>query len=247
MLRAHARPQAKKFAFKCHRRQENGKDVVYPVNSIGAHPHSCVPMRTHVYPHATHTRTHMHPLTRTPAPGAVFHPVYGTFATGGCDGVVAVWDGEAKKRLYQFAKYPTSVASLAFNAAGTLMAVASSYTFEEGEKQARGMRGRGGGGTLFTMSGRHQLCPVFAQHFPAERQHARVLSLSRPGLLLTAGAAGRGVRAPDQRAGGEGEARGGGVGGGDDDGGGWCRRAVSDAGRCALPCRKEANSAIACL
>lgn len=28
--------QARKFAFKCHRRPENGKDVVYPVNTIGA-------------------------------------------------------------------------------------------------------------------------------------------------------------------------------------------------------------------
>ncbi|XP_071901837.1 two-component response regulator ARR10-like isoform X2 [Coffea arabica] len=26
---------------------------------------------------------------------------YGTFATGGCDGYVSVWDGNNKKRLYQ--------------------------------------------------------------------------------------------------------------------------------------------------
>jgi len=26
---------------------------------------------------------------------------YGTFATGGCDGYVNVWDGNNKKRLYQ--------------------------------------------------------------------------------------------------------------------------------------------------
>lgn len=26
---------------------------------------------------------------------------YGTFATGGCDGYVNVWDGINKKRLYQ--------------------------------------------------------------------------------------------------------------------------------------------------
>lgn len=26
---------------------------------------------------------------------------YGTFATGGCDGFVNVWDGNNKKRLYQ--------------------------------------------------------------------------------------------------------------------------------------------------
>ena len=38
----------------------------------------------------------------------------GTFATGGCDGVVNIWDGENKKRLSQFPAYPTSIASLAF-------------------------------------------------------------------------------------------------------------------------------------
>ncbi|GER36907.1 transducin/WD40 repeat-like superfamily protein [Striga asiatica] len=60
---------------------------------------------------------------------------YGTFATGGCDGYVNVWDGNNKKRLYQYAKYPTSIAALSFSRDGKLLAVASSYTYEEGEKQ----------------------------------------------------------------------------------------------------------------
>lgn len=30
--------QSKKFAFKCHRRSENGEDVAYPVNAIAFHP-----------------------------------------------------------------------------------------------------------------------------------------------------------------------------------------------------------------
>ncbi|KVI10828.1 hypothetical protein Ccrd_010763 [Cynara cardunculus var. scolymus] len=59
---------------------------------------------------------------------------YGTFATGGCDGFVNVWDGNNKKRLYQYSKYPTSVAALSFSRDGRLLAVASSYTYEEGEK-----------------------------------------------------------------------------------------------------------------
>ncbi|GJD08728.1 Mitotic checkpoint protein BUB3.2 [Galdieria sulphuraria] len=46
-----------------------------------------------------------------------FHPVYGTFATGGGDGVVNIWDGDSKKRIY-----------------GSQLAIASSYTFEEGER-----------------------------------------------------------------------------------------------------------------
>ncbi|CAM6082104.1 unnamed protein product [Calypogeia fissa] len=90
--------QAKKYAFKCHRKSEAGRDTVYPVNAIA------------------------------------FHPVYGTFATGGCDGYVNVWDGSNKKRLYQYSKYPTSIAALSFSRDGRLFAVASSYTFEEGDK-----------------------------------------------------------------------------------------------------------------
>ena len=51
----------------------------------------------------------------------------------GCDGVVNIWDGEHKKRLYQISKYPTSVAAMAFNADGSMLAVAASYTHENGE------------------------------------------------------------------------------------------------------------------
>ncbi|GAB4822734.1 hypothetical protein N2152v2_009780 [Parachlorella kessleri] len=91
--------QAKKYAFKCHRKNEGGKDVVYPVNAIA------------------------------------FNQAYGTFATGGADGVVNLWDGANKKRLHQISGYPTSVAAIAFNSSATLMAVAASYTYEQGEKE----------------------------------------------------------------------------------------------------------------
>ncbi|KAL7119114.1 hypothetical protein ACP275_02G043200 [Erythranthe tilingii] len=90
--------QSKKYAFKCHRKSEAGRDTVYPVNAIA------------------------------------YHPIYGTFATGGGDGYVNVWDGSNKKRLYQYAKFPTSVAALSFSRDGRLLAVASSYTYEEGDK-----------------------------------------------------------------------------------------------------------------
>ncbi|KAL3621508.1 hypothetical protein CASFOL_036420 [Castilleja foliolosa] len=89
--------QSRKYAFKCHRKSEAGRDIVYPVNAIAL--------------------------------------VYGTFATGGCDGYVNVWDGNNKKRLYQYAKYPSRIAGLSFSRDGRLLAVASSYTYEEGEKQ----------------------------------------------------------------------------------------------------------------
>lgn len=63
-----------------------------------------------------------------------FHKGYGTFATGGCDGIVNIWDGENKKRLCQFPKFPTSISSICFSEDGNILAIASSYTFEEGEK-----------------------------------------------------------------------------------------------------------------
>jgi WD40 repeat protein len=50
---------------QCHRRNEQGTDVVFPVNCIA------------------------------------YHPQFGTFATGGGDGVVNIWDGNNKKRLFQ--------------------------------------------------------------------------------------------------------------------------------------------------
>lgn len=64
-----------------------------------------------------------------------FHPVHGTFATGGSDGMINVWDGEHRKRLCQFHKYPSSVSSLSFNRSGSRLAIASSYLFEDGEKE----------------------------------------------------------------------------------------------------------------
>ncbi|TPX31953.1 hypothetical protein SeMB42_g07677 [Synchytrium endobioticum] len=71
-----------------------------------------------------------------PVNALAYHPIYGTFATGGADGFVSTWDGFNKKKLKQFQKYPASIASLAFNSTGTLLAVASSYTFEDGEKDS---------------------------------------------------------------------------------------------------------------
>lgn len=69
-----------------------------------------------------------------PVNAIAFHPTYGTFATGGADGTVVTWDANNKKKLCSIAKCPTSIACLAFNHDGTQIAMASSYTFEEGER-----------------------------------------------------------------------------------------------------------------
>uniref|UniRef100_K3WCF8 Anaphase-promoting complex subunit 4 WD40 domain-containing protein n=1 Tax=Globisporangium ultimum (strain ATCC 200006 / CBS 805.95 / DAOM BR144) TaxID=431595 RepID=K3WCF8_GLOUD len=63
-----------------------------------------------------------------------FHPTFGTFATGGCDGAVNLWDGDNKKRITHLRKFPTSISALDFNHDGSVLAIASSYTYEEGEK-----------------------------------------------------------------------------------------------------------------
>ncbi|KAI2491779.1 hypothetical protein MHU86_22778 [Fragilaria crotonensis] len=57
-----------------------------------------------------------------------------TFATGGCDGTVAIWDGLHKKKLTSLPKFPTSIAALVFSPTGSHLAIAASYTFEEGER-----------------------------------------------------------------------------------------------------------------
>lgn len=49
-----------------------------------------------------------------------FHPTHNTFATGGSDGYVNIWDGFNKKRLCQFHQYHTSVTSLSFGHNGML-------------------------------------------------------------------------------------------------------------------------------
>ena len=104
-----AESAASKYAFKCHRRTEGGKDIVYPVNALGACL-SCIELRCAIYA----------ALTRS-ARFEAFHPGFGTFATGGCDGYVNIWDGAAKKRLFVLPKYPSSVAALSFNHDGSLL------------------------------------------------------------------------------------------------------------------------------
>ncbi|CAO3693675.1 unnamed protein product [Rhizopus stolonifer] len=69
-----------------------------------------------------------------PVNALAFHPTYGTFASGGSDCMVNIWDGENKKRLKQFTGYSEEIACLDFNHDGSMLAIASSYTFDEGER-----------------------------------------------------------------------------------------------------------------
>jgi len=73
-----------------------------------------------------------------PVNALVFHPGYGTFATGGGDGHVALWDAEAKRRMKQYQKFPESVAALAFSSDGKYLAIGVCPGFETGQEDYSG-------------------------------------------------------------------------------------------------------------
>ncbi len=72
-----------------------------------------------------------------PVNALAFHPVHGTFASGGGDGVVALWDGVAKRRIRQYQRFPNSIAALAFSGDGKFLAVASCPGFEDGKEDVQ--------------------------------------------------------------------------------------------------------------
>ena len=102
--------QARKYAFKCHRQ------VSSAANSAGAGAGVADGVDV-VYP----------------VNALAFHPVQGTFASGGGDGIVALWDGIAKRRIKQYQRFSHSIAALAFSADGSRLAIASCPGFEDGK------------------------------------------------------------------------------------------------------------------
>ncbi|KAI1759657.1 mitotic checkpoint protein BUB3 [Hypoxylon sp. FL1150] len=74
-----------------------------------------------------------------PVNALAFHPVHGsTFASGGGDATVALWDAEAKRRMKVYQKFADSVAALAFSADGRYLAVAVCPGFETGMEDYSG-------------------------------------------------------------------------------------------------------------
>jgi cell cycle arrest protein BUB3 len=73
-----------------------------------------------------------------PVNALAFHPVHGTFASGGGDGVVALWDATAKRRIRQYQRYGNSVAALDFSSDGKFLAVGVCPGFEDGAEDYSG-------------------------------------------------------------------------------------------------------------
>lgn len=69
-----------------------------------------------------------------PVNALAFHPVHGTFASGGGDGFVALWDGIGKRRIRQYQRYNSSVAALSFSGDGKYLALGISPGFEDGKE-----------------------------------------------------------------------------------------------------------------
>ena len=70
-----------------------------------------------------------------PVNALVFHPIHGSFATGGGDGVVAIWDALAKRRIRIYPKLPASIAAMSFSSDGKYLATAVSPGFEDGKDE----------------------------------------------------------------------------------------------------------------
>ncbi|KAI1318286.1 WD40-repeat-containing domain protein [Xylariaceae sp. FL0255] len=105
---ASAESQSRKYAFKCHRQQQT-QDGAAAATDV-------------VYP----------------VNALAFHPTYGTFASGGGDATVALWDADAKRRMKVYQKFPDSVAALAFAQGGRQLAVGVCPGFETGMEDYSG-------------------------------------------------------------------------------------------------------------
>lgn len=97
--------QQSRYAFKCHRQSRNSEQGVMEV----------------VYP--------VNAVACYPNPSKSV-----SFFTGGSDGIINSWDRLLRKRIRQFPKYSTGISALAIDSTGSFLAIASSYSYDEGEK-----------------------------------------------------------------------------------------------------------------
>lgn len=55
---------------------------------------------------------------------------HNTFASGGSDGFISLWDHLTKKRMKQYPKYPISISALSFSPDGTKLAIGASNEYD---------------------------------------------------------------------------------------------------------------------
>ncbi|GHJ84219.1 hypothetical protein NliqN6_0621 [Naganishia liquefaciens] len=70
-----------------------------------------------------------------PINALAYHPIHNTFASGGSDGTVSIWDHNAKKRMKQYPAFATEVSCLAFSPDGEKLAIGVSYEHDNGVSQ----------------------------------------------------------------------------------------------------------------
>ncbi|KAK3053703.1 mitotic spindle checkpoint protein Bub3 [Extremus antarcticus] len=68
-----------------------------------------------------------------PVNALAFHPTFGTFATGGGDGVVALWDAKTKRRVKLYQALDASVSALDISPDGNSLAIGISPGVEESQ------------------------------------------------------------------------------------------------------------------
>ncbi|TKA21811.1 hypothetical protein B0A50_08638 [Salinomyces thailandicus] len=107
-------PEAQKnsYAFRCHRQTQTSPA---PANADGATEQGETEVDL-IYP----------------VNALAFHPTHGSFATGGGDGAVALWDTQMKRRIRQYGKLGPSVAAVDFSSDGKFLAIGISPGFEDG-------------------------------------------------------------------------------------------------------------------
>lgn len=70
-----------------------------------------------------------------PVNALAVYPKWGTFATGGSDGYVYIWNRDLKRRLKTLPSFSTTISRLAFSLDGKNLAIAASYVYDQGEQQ----------------------------------------------------------------------------------------------------------------
>ncbi|XP_015895138.3 mitotic checkpoint protein BUB3.3 [Ziziphus jujuba] len=79
------------------------------------------------HPKSTDGRYHLEAVN-----DIAFNPLFtGAFVTGDKEGYVIAWDAQSRRKQFELPRFPNSVASLSFNQGGQLLAIASSYTYQE--------------------------------------------------------------------------------------------------------------------